>query len=61
MPLHNSICAEKVKNGRCDKIAAGKCLFVILLEKKGGAGLGRKDAAPVYIHVLWGTKIQNNK
>jgi hypothetical protein len=33
---------EKVKNGRCDKIAAGKCLFVILL-KKGGAGLGRKD------------------
>jgi hypothetical protein len=29
--------------------------------KKGGAGLGRKDAAPVYIHVLWGMKIQNNK
>jgi len=34
MPLHNSICAEKVKNGRCDKIAAGQCLFVILLEKR---------------------------
>jgi hypothetical protein len=40
MPLHNSICAEKVKNGRCDKMAAGQCLFVVLLEK-GGAGLGR--------------------
>jgi len=41
MPLHNSICAEMIKNGRRDKIAAGQCLCYFV-GKKVVLGLGER-------------------